>query len=119
MTASRVRLGCTRGGDGRPLPLYLPGIVFAIAGSERDFKLENLVPLGLASLAIRNREQRLEALAWRSVFGSVHVGIIAGMGRSGVEKIVAATPCGLSTPRKRTRCRSTGYPSISQVQLAS
>ena len=69
--------GMTRG-VGHVPPGALVRSLLAIARGELDFKLVDLVPLGFGSLALRYREQLLQALTrGNGLLRRVHGGIIA------------------------------------------
>jgi hypothetical protein len=54
-----------------PLSAALRG-VFSIPGSQFDFKVINLVPLGVGSLAIRYLKKLLQALTGRNRLWCIH-----------------------------------------------
>ena len=46
---------------------------FSVGGRERNFKLVDLIPLSIGSLSFRNRQKRLQALAWGNRLWFIHV----------------------------------------------
>jgi hypothetical protein len=86
-------------GVGRGVPTgALLRSVLSIARGELDFKLIDLVPLGLGSLPLGYREQLLQALAGgNGLLRRVHGGIIADV----PELRVVAAAKSMATPGQR------------------
>jgi hypothetical protein len=79
-TAAGPRL--TGGGYRDVSPSALRRSRFAIAGRELDFKLMDLIPLGVSSLTLRYRQKFLQASAGRQRLWCIHDDIISSFGRS-------------------------------------
>jgi hypothetical protein len=73
--------GMTGGGCGSVSPSALVRRLRSIGGRELDFKLVNLIPLGVGSPALRYREQLLQASAGGHRLWRVHAGIIPSFDR--------------------------------------
>jgi len=78
----------TGGNRSAPLSAPLRG-VFSIPGSQVDFELINLVPLGVGSLAIRYLKKLLQALTGRNRLRSIHGWIISSFNKCGPARIAA------------------------------
>jgi hypothetical protein len=71
----------TGGYRSAPLSAPLRG-VFSIPRSQFDFKVINLVPLGIGSLAIRYLKKLLQALTGRNRLRWIHGCIISSLDKS-------------------------------------
>ena len=60
--------------------------VLPIGGSQLDFELIHFIPLRVSSLALRYREEFLQATAWRYGFWCVHGGILAFFQRQCIDR---------------------------------
>jgi hypothetical protein len=75
-------IGTTGGYRGAPPSAGLR-CALSIAGSELDFKVVDLIPLGVGSLAFRYSKKLLQAITGKSRLRCIHVGIISSFDTGG------------------------------------
>jgi hypothetical protein len=65
--------------------------VFSIPGSQFDFQVINLVPLGIGSLAIRYLKKLLQALTGRNRLRCIHGWIISSLDKCSPARVAAVS----------------------------
>jgi hypothetical protein len=95
--------GMTRGGCSRFPASALVRRLLSVGRGELDFKLMDLVPLGVGSPALRYREKLLQASPRRLRLWSVHGGIIPLFDTCGRVGARAGRPCRGRRPSGRAR----------------